>query len=134
MRPIEDLDIEQLAAESFRIASEHGFHETPDDVNEKLVLAIGELVEAQNELRDGHAIDTFYYKTFHQMDGEQMVKVESPEEIPPGFKPEGFGVELADAVIRILDLMQEKGLPVRALFASKMAYNETRPYKHGKAF
>lgn len=134
MRPIEDLDIEQLAAESFRIASEHGFHETPDDVNEKLVLAIGELVEAQNELRDGNTVADIYYFNKDSATPNFRHVVEDPAAIPPGCKPEGFGVELADAVIRILDLMQEKGLPVRGLFASKMAYNETRPYKHGKAF
>lgn len=133
MKPIEDLDIGMLAAESHRIASEHGFHETPDDVNEKLVLAIGELVEAQNELRNGHKVTDIYY-----VEGEgsfgRLVFVDSPDEIPPGKKPEGFGVELADNVIRVLDLMHEKGLPVRELFAAKMAYNETRPYKHGKQF
>ena len=68
---------------TYRVSKAHGFEEEPINIDQKLVLAIGELVEAQNELRDGRAPNELYY-----LDG----------------KPEGFGIELADAVIRILNL------------------------------
>lgn len=43
-------------------------------------------------------------------------------------------VELADAVIRIMDFSSSKGLDVAGALVEKVAYNRTRPYKHGKQF
>lgn len=51
-----------------------------------------------------------------------------------GKKPEGVAVELADAVIRIADLCGHLGIDLEAAIDLKMAYNETRPFKHGKRF
>lgn len=42
--------------------------------------------------------------------------------------------ELADAVIRIMDLAGGKGYRVAEAMIAKLKYNRTRPYKHGKAF
>ena len=43
--------------------------------------------------------------------------------------------ELADAIIRIMDLAHMKKLDVAKAFFIKMEYNKTRPYRHGnKAF
>jgi NTP pyrophosphatase (non-canonical NTP hydrolase) len=44
---------------------------------------------------------------------------------------EGFPVELADVIIRVLDLCGKFGIDLRAAVAMKMAYNESRPYRHG---
>lgn len=133
MRPIEDLDIDMLAHEVNRISLEKGFETQPEQADQKLLLAVGELVEAQNELRNGLTVTDTYYEV-EGPDGFSRVFVNSPEEIPPGRKPEGFGIECADAVIRILQLMAAYDLPIRGLFAAKIAYNETRPPKHGKVF
>jgi len=46
-------------------------------------------------------------------------------------KPEGCATELADAVIRILDLAEILGLDLSGAIDAKMLYNHTRPYKHG---
>lgn len=46
-------------------------------------------------------------------------------------KPEGFGVELADAVIRILDLCGYLGIDLGVEIERKHNYNMTRPYRHG---
>lgn len=45
-----------------------------------------------------------------------------------------MAVELADAVIRIADLCGHLGIDLDAVIAEKMAYNDGRPYKHGKRF
>jgi NTP pyrophosphatase (non-canonical NTP hydrolase) len=42
--------------------------------------------------------------------------------------------ELADCVIRILDLCGHMGIDLGAVIAAKHAYNTTRPRKHGKRF
>ncbi len=46
-------------------------------------------------------------------------------------KPEGWGIELADCVIRIMDACAWYGVPLEKLIQTKMRYNETRPYRHG---
>ena len=49
-------------------------------------------------------------------------------------KPEGKAVEMADCIIRILDWMGKENIDAEDVIATKHAYNETRPYKHGKNY
>lgn len=74
----------------------------------KLMLMVSELAEALEEYREGN-LETYL------LDG----------------KPEGFGVELADCVIRALDLSEFLGLDMEALVIQKHEYNKSRPYRHG---
>lgn len=46
-------------------------------------------------------------------------------------KPEGIPSELADIIIRVLDICAANGIDIAAAIADKMAFNETRPYRHG---
>ena len=46
-------------------------------------------------------------------------------------KPEGLGSEIADVFIRLLDTAQRAGIDLRAEYERKLAYNRTRPYRHG---
>lgn len=86
-------------------------HEFKSDIiASKLMLVVSELSEALEELREG-----------------RVVHWEHPEDK----KPEGFGVELADAVIRIFDLAGWLNIDLAELIKIKMEYNETRPYRHG---
>jgi hypothetical protein len=47
-------------------------------------------------------------------------------------KPEGLVVELADAVIRCMDLCGALGLDLEEAIRAKHEYNLSRPYRHGK--
>lgn len=47
---------------------------------------------------------------------------------------DGLWVELADTVIRILDLCGAHEIPIGQIIKEKLEYNKSRPYKHGKAF
>lgn len=110
-----ELNIKGVAERCQATSVAKGFVETPVNVDQKLLLAVGELVEAQNELRDGHAPTEIYF--------------------PEGsLKPEGFPIELADAVIRILQLAESLGIDIMKAMELKMDYNDTRPFKHGKQF
>lgn len=82
----------------------------------KLLLAIGELVEAHGELRAGHSPSEIYYSPSNPA------------------KPEGFGIEVADAHIRLLDLEEAQGIDAEGNMVLKHSYNGTRAYKHGKQF
>lgn len=46
----------------------------------------------------------------------------------------GREVELADAMIRIFDLAGRYGMDLGGALVAKIAYNASRPYKHGKAY
>lgn len=97
----------------------HGFYDGPDanNIDRRLMLAVGELAEAQEELRAGRAPTEVYYT--------------GPED---DAKPEGFGIELADAVIRIMDICAHNGIDLQNMIERKHEYNLVRPYRHGKQF
>ena len=46
-------------------------------------------------------------------------------------KPEGVGSELADVLIRLLDMCDIYGIDLAYEYDRKIAYNATRPYQHG---
>lgn len=46
-------------------------------------------------------------------------------------KPQGIASELADVIIRVLDMAQELNVPVIDAVITKHAYNQTGPYRHG---
>lgn len=82
----------------------------------RLMLIVGEGIEAHEEIRDGHAMDYQY-----------------ESETKPG-KPEGVPSELADILIRVLDLAQEANIDLASVVQSKMLYNAGRPAMHGRKF
>jgi NTP pyrophosphatase (non-canonical NTP hydrolase) len=43
-----------------------------------------------------------------------------------------FREEIADATIRLFDLAAAEGIDLAAEMETKMKFNETRPYRHGK--
>ena len=46
----------------------------------------------------------------------------------------GVEVELADAVIRIMDMAQRRGYNLADAIVDKIEFNKTREHKHGKKF
>lgn len=90
-------------------ATGHGFN-----LDQKLLLIIGEVVEAQEEYRSNDDLHHVYYRD----DG----------------KPEGFEFELADTFIRLMDLAGALGIDIGSRVMEKLEYNKTRPPKHGRLF
>lgn len=92
-----------------------------------MVTEIGELYE---EERDGVKPSDLLYR--HREAGQVVVNA-SPEntERTPG-KPVGIAFELADLVIRAANFAGEHGIDLDRAIELKMAYNATRPHKHGR--
>lgn len=88
---------------------------------EMMALAMSELGEAVEEDRSGRPP-----VWFEPANGDGIRK------------PEGSAVEIADAIIRLLDtanvLLLDSHWSIGDVVALKMAYNTTRPYKHGKRY
>lgn len=114
-------DYSFLQSESWRIAEEKGFHKAhwelepwQSNIWAKLMLIVAEIAEAAEELRDATTVGTL------------------TEERIEGGKPVGFSSELADAVIRIMDLCGEFSIDLATVIRMKQLYNETRMKLHGR--
>lgn len=66
------------------------------------------------------------------VEGDRRGQGQAPDEHCPAFT--GVEVECADAIIRLLDLAGEYGWRIGPALMAKLAFNETRPFKHGKRY
>ncbi len=98
----------------------------------RLMLIAGEVTEAHEELRSGHAVDEVYFP--------EQVKLELNDEglydevNVASKKPEGVPAELADIGIRLLDTCESWGVDLEREMIRKMDFNETRAHRHGRRF
>lgn len=108
--------IKELAADIHQNAVAHGWWDNGErNVGELLMLCVSELAEAFEEYRNGREMTETYYSKDKQGND----------------KMEGVPSELADTVIRIMDLCGYYGIDIESVIAEKHEYNKGRPYKHG---
>lgn len=106
------MTISELTKEVHDNAVSHGWWQgEPRTFGELIALCHSELSEALEEYRAGRAPQEIYY--------------------PDGPKPEGIPSELADVVIRIMDMCGRYGIDLETAILEKHEYNKTRPYRHG---
>jgi NTP pyrophosphatase (non-canonical NTP hydrolase) len=106
---ITGLSLRSLAKAAHSTAVEKGWWDRPRSLPEQFVLMHSEISEAVEEVRKPDA------RPFYLVDK----------------KPEGWGVELADCVIRIMDTCEHYKVDLQALIEMKMRYNESREHRHG---
>lgn len=107
-----------------RAAEENGWHNgykdaltfdsmraVTDHIVAKTALIGCEVAEAIEELRDGHAPTETYYSVTN--------------------KPEGYPSELADVIIRALDIAYMLDIDIDQIVEEKLGFNATRGRMHG---
>lgn len=105
------MNIQELMNEFHATAVDKGWWEQERNLGETMFLINTELSEAFEEWRNGKGLAEIYYSA----EG----------------KPEGVPVEIADAIVRILDMCAGFGIPIVEALQIKKEYNKTRPYRHG---
>lgn len=126
------MTIHELVQEAHANAARHGFWDDPPEVGTSIALIHSELSEALEEFRTGNRVVADEPTPGRYYSGVNGRVSYSKTALCP--KPEGYEIELADAVIRIADLCGYIGIDLEDAIREKMIYNATRPYKHGKQF
>ena len=101
------IEFDAVAQEVNHIAIEKGWWEGERNEGELIALMHSELSEALEAIRNGNP----------------------PDDKIPEFT--GVEAELADVIIRIMDMAAAKGYRVGEAIVAKINYNKNRPYKHG---
>lgn len=136
------MDIKELVEKAHETAVQHGFWEPAPELGTSIALIHSELSEVLEEARAGKPANENYYEC-RRKDGKvyacqgcvsACLASKFFREACGYAKPCGIPSELADAVIRIADLAGALGIDLDAAIGEKMAFNENRPYKHGKRF
>tara|TARA_R110000851_G_C12741656_1_gene530951 strand:+ start:172 stop:576 length:405 start_codon:yes stop_codon:yes gene_type:complete len=133
--------INELAKAAHQNAKDKGFFDSEKNIGEMLCLIHSEVSEALEADRKNHYFSNCikeqqwfikgmaeknYGKTFNDDD---FFKDQFDNRVKNSFED-----ELADIVIRVMDLAAFKGIDLEAHIKAKMRFNELREHKHGKRY
>lgn len=110
----------ELAKQIYEANKAKGFWDQERNLGEMLMLVASELAEALEAHRTNRFADwdKFEYKNVPFADSIK----------------DSFEDEVADAIIRLLDLCGGLGINIEKHVAEKLKYNATRPRLHGKQY
>ena len=123
------MKIQETANAAYKNAVSKGFYDPSPSTESRLLLIHSEVSEACEAIRKNHysqrgdvnaVLDVVDNATFKEY-FEHSIK-------------NSFEDEIADVIIRCLDLTAAMGIDIEAHIAAKMRYNSMRPHKHGKKF
>ncbi len=127
--------INELSQQIHANAKSKGFFDEPKNIGEMLCLIHSEVSEALEADRKGH--DATLVGFDNDMEGWPEDYSQYPQRFKNTFEQcikNSFEDELADVMIRVLDLAAYKGIDMERHIALKMKYNSMREHKHGKKY
>lgn len=126
--------LNELRDEIHENAKNKGFWDSPRETGTLLMLCVSELAEAMEADRVGKHSDTTGI--------DELIKAgytwdDSPVSYESYFErdvKDTFEDELADDIIRILDICGARSIDIEKHIEMKMKYNQTRERMHGKKY
>lgn len=122
--------IKEWQQEIYQNNKEKGFWDSERNFGELLMLVVSELGEALEAHRKNKISNIERYKEYvllKPIDSDEIISFEK-------YIKDTVEDEIADAVIRLLDLSEGLGIDLEWHIEQKVAYNKTRPVKHGKNY
>lgn len=133
--------INKLAKEVHENAKSKGFYDSEKNIGEMLCLIHSEVSEALECDRKGKHYSNCSDRQDWHMRGMADLNFGITFNDDDFFKShfehtvkDTFEDELADIVIRVMDLAAFKGIDLESHIKAKMRYNSLRPHKHGKKY
>ena len=130
--PAEKMEIKDCIENAYEIAKKNGAYERPLNFGESLMLIVSELSEALEADRDEKWLGN---------DRENYEWLITESELKADFKnwyecniKGTVEDELADVAIRLFALAGRYRVDLEYFIKTKMEYNKTRPYKHGRSY
>lgn len=125
-------NLNQIAPYIHAVNVEKGFWKE-DNTAQKLMLIVSELSEAceadrridNSSIQDKNIEDSKFLLESGHKDWRNHFEISVKN---------SFGDELADAIIRIVDLAYKKNIDLDWHIKAKLLYNESRPKMHGKKY
>lgn len=119
--------INELANQIHENAKLKGFYDKEVNIGERLALIHSEVSEALEADRKGKYTNPDVFNSLENYD--LIFKQFFEDTIKDTFED-----EMADIVIRVLDLCAYKNINIEAHIKAKIIYNISRPHKHGKIY
>ncbi|PWW06302.1 hypothetical protein DFQ01_103204 [Paenibacillus cellulosilyticus] len=121
--------INELVKAAHENAVSKGWWEEDRSFGETIALIHSEASEALEDHRNKKDFSEVWYE-YETPEGfiEETTDRELGDELG---KPCGIPSELADIVIRVFDACGQYGIDLETAITEKMAYNATRPQRHG---
>lgn len=108
--------LNDLAEHAWVIAANKGFHD--DGATVDMSVQCANLHGEVSELWEAYRVDALHEECGKTIDGASILTC--------------LEEELADIIIRVLDVAHDNGVDIDSAVRRKMAYNATREHKHGK--
>jgi NTP pyrophosphatase (non-canonical NTP hydrolase) len=115
----------------YQNAKDKGFWDSERNIGEALMLIVTELaegLETHRNLGKVQLVDSMVKEAMNQMDDNEF------KEHFALMVKDSFQDEMADSIIRILDLCGGLDIDIEWHIAAKMRYNATRSRLHGKKY
>lgn len=127
--------LNKLRDEIHEYAINKGFWDKERETGTLLMLCVSELAEAMEADRKSRYADLEAYRSCTMAD--DILSEDFDIYLESSFEKlikDTFEDELADTIIRILDLCGAKGIDIEKHIETKMKYNQTRERMHGKKY